>query len=115
MYPATRPGFADDVIRMCRDAGFSPVIAVQADDVVACLAYVAVSEAIAVVPASATKAGAHGVTFIPLAGVPAAKLDCIWLASNPSPALVLLTRFLSERAHAPDGSLARLDSSSLGS
>ena len=27
---ASRPGFADDVIRMCRSAGFSPVIAVEA-------------------------------------------------------------------------------------
>ena len=114
VYPATRPGFADDVIRMCRDAGFSPVIAVEADDVVACLAYVAVTEAIAVVPSSATKTGPHGVTFTPLADAPPAKLDCIWLAANPSPALVLLTRFLRDRADAPNGSLARLNSSGLG-
>lgn len=104
VYPATRPGFADDVMRMCRDAGFSPVIAVEADDGVACLAYVAVGDAIAVVPASATKRRPHGVTFIPLADAPPAKLDCIWLASNPSPALALLTRFLSERADASDDS-----------
>ena len=31
VYPASRPGFADDVIRMCRSAGFSPVIAVEAE------------------------------------------------------------------------------------
>jgi LysR family transcriptional regulator, benzoate and cis,cis-muconate-responsive activator of ben and cat genes len=104
VYPATRPGFADDVIRMCRDAGFSPAIAIEADDVVACLAYVAVTEAIAVVPASATKTGPHGVTFIPLADALPAKLDCIWLAANPSPALAQLTGFLSARMHGPAGS-----------
>jgi LysR family transcriptional regulator, benzoate and cis,cis-muconate-responsive activator of ben and cat genes len=104
VYPATRPGFADDVIRMCRDAGFSPAIAIEADDVVACLAYVAVTEAIAVVPASATKTGPHEVTFIPLADALPAKLDCIWLAANPSPALAQLTGFLSARMHGPAGS-----------
>lgn len=103
VYPATRPGFAADVIRMCRDAGFSPVLAVEADDGVACMAYVAVCDAIAVVPASATKRRTHGVTFIPLADAPPAKLDCIWLASNQSPALALLTRFLTERADASSG------------
>ena len=100
MYPASRPGFADDVIRMCRSAGFSPVIAVEADDVVACLAYVAIGEAMAVVPSSATKTRPHGVRFVPLAGAPPVKLECISLAANRAPALALFTRFLDHHSDA---------------
>jgi LysR family transcriptional regulator, benzoate and cis,cis-muconate-responsive activator of ben and cat genes len=108
VYPASRPGFADDVIRLCRHAGFSPVIAVEADDVIACLAYVAVGDALAVVPASATRTGPHGVTFAPLAGAPPAKLDCITLAGQPAPALALFTRFLDERvSRTPENSIGR--------
>lgn len=108
IYPASRPGFADDVIRLCRHAGFSPVIAVEADDVIACLAYVAVGDAMAVVPASATRTGPHGVTFAPLAGAPPAKLDCITLAGHPAPALALFTRFLDERvSRTPENSIGR--------
>jgi LysR family transcriptional regulator, benzoate and cis,cis-muconate-responsive activator of ben and cat genes len=97
VYPASRPGFADDVIRMCRGAGFLPVIAVEADDVVACLAYVAIGEAMAVVPSSATKTRPHGVTFVPLADAPPATLECISLATNAAPALALFTSFLDHR------------------
>ena len=101
VYPASRPGFADDVIRMCRSAGFSPVIAVEADDVVACLAYVAIAgEATAVVPSSATRTRPHGVTFVPLGGAPPATLECISLAANAAPALTLFTRFLDHRCDA---------------
>jgi len=100
VYPASRPGFADDVIRMCRGAGFSPVIAVEADDVVACLAYVAIGEAVAVVPSSATNTRPHGVVFAPLAGAPPATLECISLAANAAPALALFTRFLDRRCDA---------------
>jgi len=55
VYPATRPEFADEVIDMCMHAGFTPRVAVEAEDVVSCLAYVALGTAIAVVPESATK------------------------------------------------------------
>jgi len=100
VYPASRPGFADDVIRMCRSAGFSPVIAVEADDVVACLAYVAIGEAMAVVPSSATRTRPHGVTFVPMGGAPPATLECISLAANAAPALALFTSFLDHRCDA---------------
>ena len=100
VYPASRPGFADDVTRMCRGAGFSPVIALEADDVVACLAYVAIGEAMAVVPSSATKTRPHGVTFVPLGGAPPATLECISLATNAAPAVTLFTRFLDQRCGA---------------
>ena len=97
---ASRPGFADDVIRMCRSAGFSPVIAVEANNVVACLAYVAIGEAMAVVPSSATRTRPHGVTFVPLGDAPPATLECISLAANAAPALALFTRFLDHRCDA---------------
>jgi DNA-binding transcriptional LysR family regulator len=118
VYPASRPGFADDVIRLCRHAGFPPVIAVEADDMIACLAYVAVGDALAVVPASATRTGPHGVTFAPLTGAPPVKLDCITLADHPAPALALFTRFLDERVisgwRLSDATVSRTPENSIG-
>ena len=60
----------------------------------------AIGEAMAVVPSSATKTRPHGVTFVPLAGAPPVKLECISLATNPAPALAQFTRFLDHRSDA---------------
>jgi LysR family transcriptional regulator, benzoate and cis,cis-muconate-responsive activator of ben and cat genes len=94
IYPPTRPGFADEVIHMCLGAGFSPVLAIEAEDVVACLAYVAIGAAIAVVPESAAKTQAHGVTFVPLVDAPPSRLNCVYLTANRAPTLALFRDFL---------------------
>jgi LysR family transcriptional regulator, benzoate and cis,cis-muconate-responsive activator of ben and cat genes len=94
IYPPTRPGFGDEVIRMCLEAGFAPVVAVEAEDVIACLAYVAIGSAIAVVPESAAKTNVHGVTFVPLIDAPPSRLNCVYLTANRAPTLALFRAFL---------------------
>jgi LysR family transcriptional regulator, benzoate and cis,cis-muconate-responsive activator of ben and cat genes len=94
LYPDTRPGFADQVIHLCLAAGFAPIVAVEAGDVVACLAYVAIGAAAAVVPRSAARTRPRGVSFIPLAEAAPASLQCITTAENSSPSLRLFTAFV---------------------
>jgi DNA-binding transcriptional LysR family regulator len=94
IYPPTRPGFGDEVIHMCLEAGFSPVVAIEAEDAVACLAYVAIGAAIAVVPESAAKTHVHGVTFVPLLDAPPSRLKCVYLTANRAPTLTLFRAFL---------------------
>lgn len=98
VYPATRPEFADEVIDMCLRAGFSPRVAIEAEDEVSCLAYVALGTAVAVVPESATKTRPDGVTFIPLRDAPPAPLYCAYLGANTAPTLRLFIDYLDQRA-----------------
>jgi LysR family transcriptional regulator, benzoate and cis,cis-muconate-responsive activator of ben and cat genes len=101
VYPATRPEFADEVIDMCLRAGFSPRVAIEAEDEVSCLAYLALGTAIAVVPESATKTRPDGVTFIPLRDAPPAPLYCVYLRSNTAPTLRLFVDYLDARSADP--------------
>jgi LysR family transcriptional regulator, benzoate and cis,cis-muconate-responsive activator of ben and cat genes len=98
VYPTTRPEFADEVIDMCLRAGFTPLVAIEAEDVIACLAYVALGTAIAVVPESVTKARPDGVVFIPLGDAPRAPLYCVHLRDNSAPTLRLFIDYLDANA-----------------
>jgi DNA-binding transcriptional LysR family regulator len=97
VYPTARPEFADEVIDMCVQAGFSPQVAIEAENDVACVAYLALGTAIAVVPESATKIRPDGVTFIPLRDAPPATLYCAYLPTNTAPTLRLFIDYLDER------------------
>jgi DNA-binding transcriptional LysR family regulator len=101
VYPTTRPGLADRVVDLCLQAGFSPTVSVEAEDVIACLAYVAIGVGTAVVPESATNTRPRGVTFVRLNDVEPSGLDCVYLAEDQTPAIRLFARFLDERATAP--------------
>jgi DNA-binding transcriptional LysR family regulator len=97
LYPTTRPGFADEVVAMCLDAGFPPMAAVHADDEIACLAYVAVGSAMAVVPESATKTLYRGVTYVPLVDAAPADLNCVYLSKPSTAVMQRFAAFLDER------------------
>lgn len=97
VYPKTRPDSADEVVHMCLSAGFAPTIAVEALDVVSCLAHVGIDTAVAVVPESATKTRADDVVFLPIVDAQPAKLSCIYRADRWSPTLDLLIAFLDHR------------------
>lgn len=97
VYPSTRPEFADEIIDMCLQAGFSPRVAIEAKDGVSCLAYVAVGAAIAVVPESATRRRPYGVSFIPLSDAPPTPLYCVYSNSNAAPTLRLFIDYIDER------------------
>jgi len=97
VYPATRPEFADEVIDMCLRAGFSPRVAIEAEDEVSCLAYLALGTAIAVVPESATKTRTDDVVFLPVVDASPVSLSCIYRAERWSPTLDLFIDFLDRR------------------
>ncbi|MHA3021783.1 LysR family transcriptional regulator [Mycobacterium sp. BMJ-28] len=105
LFPPTRPDFADEVIDMCRRAGFTPRVAVEADDVIAGLAYVAIGVGVAVVHESATKTRPNGVTFIRLQDAPVSDYCCVYLADDMPPTLKLFADFLSSRELSSQGQL----------
>ncbi|WP_060937659.1 LysR family transcriptional regulator [Mycolicibacterium chlorophenolicum] len=97
VYPTMRPEFADEVIDLCLRAGFTPRVTIEAEDVVSCLAYVALGIAIAVVPDSATRTKPDDVDFIPLQDAPPAPLYCAHLRDNSAPTLRLFVDYLDTR------------------
>lgn len=78
-------------------AGFTPRVTIEAEDVVSCLAYVALGIAIAVVPDSATRTKPDDVDFIPLQDAPPAPLYCAHLRDNSAPTLRLFVDYLDTR------------------
>lgn len=98
VYPRDRPEFADEVVHMCLDAGFAPTIAIEALDVVSCLAHIGIGTAVSVVPESATKTRTDDVTFLPLADAAPVSLSCIYRAERWSPTLDLFISYLDRLA-----------------
>ncbi|QWF20480.1 LysR family transcriptional regulator [Nocardioides sp. LMS-CY] len=97
LFPQDRPEFADEVVHLCLDAGFSPAVAVDAFDVVSALAYVAIGKGVAVVPRSATKTRAEDVAFLPIRGDHTTTLSCAYLSTGRTPATETFLRFLQLR------------------
>jgi LysR family transcriptional regulator, benzoate and cis,cis-muconate-responsive activator of ben and cat genes len=97
LYPSTRPGFADAVIDMFVRAGVAPLVAVEAEDVIACLAHVAIGAGIAVVPRSATHVRPSGVRFKPMSRTEHLRVSCVYLSSDHSPALTRFIEYLDTR------------------
>jgi DNA-binding transcriptional LysR family regulator len=85
-----RPTFADNVVSLCMDEGFSPNVAHEVQDVMTCIALVSAGLGLAVVPESAVSLQLPGVRYHLLKS-PAAKVDlsCVYRAENTSPALAV--------------------------
>jgi DNA-binding transcriptional LysR family regulator len=85
-----RPTFADTVVALCMDEGFTPNIVHEVGDVMTCIALVSAGLGMAVVPESAANLQLPGVRYHLLRS-PAAKVDlsCIYHADNSSPALAV--------------------------
>jgi DNA-binding transcriptional LysR family regulator len=94
LYPRNRPGFADSVVDMCVQAGFAPTVAVEAEDIISCLAYVSIGAGVAVVPQSATHVRPDDVYFLPMRDAVPARVSCVYLAANNSPVLARFISFL---------------------
>lgn len=89
---APRPSYADELLQLCSKAGFSPNIAHEAEDLVACLALVASGVAIAPVPVSAANINLPNLTFVKLTRPePKSSLYCVYRKGDTRP---LLTGFL---------------------
>lgn len=59
-----RPSFADEVLRFCEEAGFTPNIVKEAEDLMACLTHVSAGIGLALVPISAMSIHLPGVSFV---------------------------------------------------
>ena len=97
-YPAEHGSVVrDSALAMCADANFAPAIAYEAPDPYSLLAMVGAGVGIAVVVASTQQLTMSGVQYLPLAG-PARvlRIAMAWDPTNPSPALDVAVRVLSE-------------------
>jgi DNA-binding transcriptional LysR family regulator len=96
LFPRARPGFADVVLRLLDDRGIQPQVHSESEDAVTAVAQVAVSQAVAVVPESATGIAIPGVSFIPLTDAPAQPLSCIYRHDHRHPVLSRFLMFLDQ-------------------
>jgi DNA-binding transcriptional LysR family regulator len=65
IFPAiSRPSFADEVLRFCEEAGFTPNIVKETEDLMACLTLVSAGTGLALVPMSAMRIHLPDVSFV---------------------------------------------------
>jgi DNA-binding transcriptional LysR family regulator len=89
LYPNIgRPSFADNVIALCRAAGFSPNIVFECEDVVTSIAMVSAGLGLCVVPESAARMVLPRTTYR-LLDAPGASIElkCMYRSDDPSPSL----------------------------
>jgi DNA-binding transcriptional LysR family regulator len=87
IFPRQRgPAFFDQIMGLCRDAGFSPRIAQEAPQL-DILSLVAAGFGVAILPESIRHAGRKGFAIRPIVGSPSTDLRIVWRADDASPAL----------------------------
>lgn len=79
------PGFHDEVVGLCRQAGFSPSIRQEATEFQTILGLVAADIGISIVPASAHKLPMRGVVYLSLKHPPVAEMAMAWRSCDSSP------------------------------
>ena len=96
--PAT--GFFDQIIQLCRTAGFSPRIRQEAPDLAVMVAQVASGRGVALVPDCVERLWPDGIAFRRLAERAWIDVTMIWRKDNPSAALgALIEAVRAETAH----------------
>ncbi len=101
MYPTgSRPSFIDRLSEMCRDCGFTPLVAEEVGDTVHALALVATGFGLCVVPHSATALAIPGITYRPLHHPTHHSVDlcCIYREDDDSPILAALLGSMRQTA-----------------
>ena len=90
LYPRRpRPSFADYVLKVCLDEGFTPKSQVMAQDYQTAISLVSVGVGLSVVPKSVSSAGRAGVVYRPLAGkTPGTSLSMNYRRDNRAPHLM---------------------------
>ncbi len=97
-----RPSFADEIIKVFGDAGYTPQIAQEAEDAVSAIAMVGAGFGITIVPQSATSLRLPDVTYRALAEpAPVSDLQCVYLAGQRPPVLDAFVEFLREHRQVP--------------
>jgi DNA-binding transcriptional LysR family regulator len=96
--PAT--GFFDQIIQLCRTAGFSPLIRHEAPDLPVMLALIASGRGVALVPDCVEPLWPEGIAFRRLSERAWIDVSMIWRKDNPSQALgALVAAIREETAH----------------
>jgi DNA-binding transcriptional LysR family regulator len=94
------PGFYDQIIRLCAEAGFAPRVAQEVRSTPTLLSLVAGELGVSLVPASLQSFQAAGVVLRPLrAPAPRTELAMIWRPDDPSPVLKVFLETLRQVAH----------------
>ncbi|WP_309491443.1 LysR substrate-binding domain-containing protein [Trinickia mobilis] len=94
VFPSTsRPSFADEVLRFCEQAGFTPYIIKETEDLMACLTLVSAGIGLALVPVSAMSIHLPQVSFVKIVKPkPTSSLYCVYRRDEHNPSL---SRFLN--------------------
>lgn len=92
--PAT--GFFDQIIQLCRTAGFSPLIRHEAPDLPVMLALIASGRGVALVPDCVAPLWPEGIAFRRLAERAWIDVSMIWRKDNPSQSLTALVAAMRE-------------------
>lgn len=83
-----RPSLADEVLKLCRESGFTPNVIQETEDVVTSVALVSLGFGLCCVPQSAANLKLPNVCYVPLKSpVPTIDLDCIYRRDDESPIL----------------------------
>jgi DNA-binding transcriptional LysR family regulator len=83
-----RPSLADEVIALCRNAGFTPNVVQETEDVTTSIALVSLGFGICCVPESTTNLQLPNVSYVPLCSpTPTIDFDCIYRQHDKSPIL----------------------------
>jgi len=87
LYPRhPRPSFADTILQICRDEGFSPDIAQETMEIQTALSLVSVGAGVSLVPESASEVQLHGVAYRPILGdAPQTQLSLAYRRDNRAP------------------------------
>lgn len=101
-----RPSWYDFILRVCRDAGFQPIIAEEVPDLATAMALVAAGLGVTLAPASVKDLRRSGVEYRDLAApTPRASLVALRRPGEPSPVvarfLVVVREVLGQVATAP--------------
>jgi DNA-binding transcriptional LysR family regulator len=100
---ANSPELYDNILLVCRRAGFSPKIVQQAPEVASALNLIAAGEGVSIVPASMQHMQPHGVAYRAILGdAPRAPLSLAHRSNEPSAAVRNLAA-LARRAAATIG------------
>lgn len=93
------PGFYDQIMSVCREAGFSPVIGQEAVQMQTILGLVAGGMGVALIPASIRSLRSDGVIYRELRDpVPQAEMIVAWRRDNQSPVLRAFLNVIKESA-----------------
>ena len=99
------PSIADQIVHFCQQAGFSPRVVQEAEDMQSAAALAALDMGVTLVAASLQQMQLRDLVYRPLLGTgpqPMTRLYAVYRRDDPSPALLAFRRICEEQAAAGD-------------